>query len=92
MHDASILFNITVHIILFFPDRIYIICVFYILLGSKIEYLDTNKLKTRSSFRWISSTDTYKPHLAFISAQMLERERERERESVREIKWEIIGL
>ena len=30
---------------------------------------------TRPSFRWISSTDTYKPHLALIYAQMLERER-----------------
>ena len=37
-------------------------------------------MKTRPSFRWISSTDTYKPHLALISAQMLERERKRERE------------
>ncbi len=35
---------------------------------------------TRPSFRWISSTDTYKPHLAFISAQMLESEKEREGE------------
>ena len=32
--------------------------------------------KTRTSERYISSTDTYKPHLALISAQMLERERE----------------
>ena len=32
------------------------------------------------SLRYIISTDTYKPHLALISVQMLERERERERE------------
>ena len=37
-------------------------------------------VKTRPSERWISSTDTYKLHLALISAQKLERERERERE------------
>ena len=35
-------------------------------------------MKTRPSFLWIYSTDTYKPHLTFIYAQMLERERERE--------------
>ena len=40
--------------------------------------------KTRPPFRWISCTDTYKPHLALISAQMLERERERKRERGRE--------
>ena len=36
--------------------------------------------QTRTSERCISSTDTYKLHLALISAQKLERERERERE------------
>ena len=30
---------------------------------------------TRPSDRWISSTATYKPHLALISALMLERDR-----------------
>ena len=32
--------------------------------------------KTRTSERYISSTNTYKPHLALISAKVLERERE----------------
>ena len=42
MHDRSILSNITVHIILFYADRLYIICVFYILLESKVKYLNNN--------------------------------------------------
>ena len=50
----------------------------YIPLSNKLIYYLVTKSKTRPSFRWISSTDTYKPHLALISAQMLERERERE--------------
>ena len=33
---------------------------------------------TRPTLRWISSTDTYKPNLAVISAQIPERKRERE--------------
>ena len=33
--------------------------------------------KSRTSKRYISSTDTYKQHLALISAKVLERERER---------------
>ena len=39
-----------------------------------------NTNSARPSFRRITSTVTYKPHLALISAQILERERERESE------------
>ena len=48
--------------------------------------------RTRPSYRWISSTDTYKPYLASISAQMQERERERggvyERDNMRD-NWSL---
>ena len=41
-------------------------------------------IEIRISERYISSTATYKPHLAFISAQMPERKRERMRECERD--------
>ena len=48
---------------------------------SQIENILGISRQTRPFFKWISSTDTYKPHLALISVKMLEmRERERERE------------
>ena len=46
--------------------------------------LEFSGTKTRTSKICISSTDTYKLYLAFISAQMLEREREREEEGERD--------
>ena len=48
------------------------------------RYFYNISIETKTSETCISSTATYKQHLALISAQMPERERERYWESVRD--------